>query len=35
MKVISNLLIRSVSDEGYFNVLIRSVSDEGHFQCFD
>jgi hypothetical protein len=35
MKVISNVLIRSVSDEGYFNVLIRSVSDEGHFQCFD
>ena len=35
MKVISNFLIRSVSDEGYFNVLIRSVSDEGHFQCFD
>jgi hypothetical protein len=28
-------LIRSVSDEGYFNLLIRSVSDEGHFQCFD
>ena len=35
MKVISNLLIRSVSDEGYSNVLHRSVSDEGHFQCFD
>jgi hypothetical protein len=28
-------LIRSVSDEGYFNILIRSVSDVGHFQCFD
>ena len=35
MKVISNVLIRSVSDEGYFNVLIRSVSDEGHFHPFD